>query len=479
MNNLIKLALLFCSLLIGSNISAQSALSSNGLTRNITFKNQCPFPVWVAFTPSYIPGNNAKCTTDKDCKNNAKCVGVAPNKQCVYTIPTMKPNKFDSNGWGLAAYDPAHPSAPGTQTTTQITLELSQPKGTPKPIYQYVANFGARTDCQWVKGADGGKQLICATGQCPVNSTGACVAGMSNPSNHAEITFNKAAVDFYDMSFVNGVNVPIGIAPNNVPAPAKPKPGQAALFWCGKSGFSDARGPFYTGKNVLACQWKFKTPSSPSYNDYSPSVFYTQVTDQNNVQCTSDQGCDKGMRCGFSAQDMAADAVPKCGKPVAYTVPANFCGSPYNQGPKIQKQAFGCYADKDEQAFKMQSYYMCAIPPNAPATIKAPPTCYVGAGKMPSPECCGCIQWSKTIPNLDANSLCKAGDATGGSPNFWQQNVRDKVQWLAEQCLAGYSYQYDDVHSTFVCSSETEPSTTTPNELNYTVTFCPGQQTLF
>jgi len=451
------------------------------LTRNITFKNQCPFKVWIAFTPSYIPGNNTTCSADKDCLRDAPCIGG----QCVYPVPLPQGGSSDSI-WGLDAFRLSDPDNPATQSTIQVTLQYSipDPANPANIVYQYVANFGARTGCESIKNEQDQPQLICETGQCTNDATGACIGGMANPATHAELTLNQASVDYYDLSFVNGVNIPIGISPDNTPAPANPY-GQNPLFWCGKSGFREARGTYYQeqvdAQNLLSCNWQFIPPGTPNFNGYDSSVFYTIVNYTSQAQCRSDNDCAPEERCGFSAFDLAntQQAIPLCGKPVAYTVPANVCGSPYNQGSTLAKQAFGCYSEPGAlDAFKLQSYYMCALPPNAPAEISAPPTCYVGQDKQPNAECCGCIAWEQKLP-LDANSTCRVGDNASTTANFWQSNVRDKVFWLAQNCPAGYTYQFDDVHSTFVCSSVQQPTAKNPNGLNYTVTFCPDRQTLF
>lgn len=450
-------------------------------TRTITFKNQCSFKVWLAFTPSFIPGNNASCTTDSDCLRGAPCIA----SQCVYPVPTPQGGSSDSF-WGLDPYNSASPNNPANQSVVTVTLQSSipDPKNPSNIVYQYVANFGARTGCQAVKDANNQMQLQCDTGQCTTDANGGCISGMNNPANHAEITMNQASVDYYDMSFVNGVNVPIGIAPDTTPAAADPY-GQNPLFWCGKSGFKDARGDYYKAqsdsKNLIGCNWLFTPPPTPAYSGFDSSVFYTVVDYTGTVQCQSDDKCAAGERCGFSVNDLANNpqAIPLCGTPIAYTIPANTCGSPYNQGAALPKQAFGCYSEPGAlDAFKMQAFAMCAVPPNAPSGVNAPPTCYVDSSSTPDPECCGCIAWEKTLP-LDANATCRVGDAAGTTANFWQTNIRDKVSWLAENCLAGYSYQYDDVHSTFVCTSTQQPSDTNPNSMNYVVTFCPDGQTLF
>ncbi|KAI8086846.1 thaumatin [Gilbertella persicaria] len=104
--------------------------------------------------------------------------------------------------------------------------------------------FWARVDCQ------GGSD--CQT------------AGAAFPASLAEFTFNGAnGKDFYDLSFVDGYNLPLSVTPTN-PAPSN---GEGGKYWCGTpacknlpacpSGFTKS----LNGKNsgcVSACS-KFNT----------------------------------------------------------------------------------------------------------------------------------------------------------------------------------------------------------------------------
>lgn len=81
------------------------------------------------------------------------------------------------------------------------------------PANTVAARFWARTDCRW----DNGK-FICLTGDCgaSLNNFGLECKGITGkaPATLAEITMNNnGGSDFYDISNVDGYNVPIYFAP--------------------------------------------------------------------------------------------------------------------------------------------------------------------------------------------------------------------------------------------------------------------------
>lgn len=81
--------------------------------------------------------------------------------------------------------------------------------------------------------------------------------------------------------------------------------------------------------------------------------------------------------------------------------------------------------------------------------------------------CCGCVNWNEdgiNIPNATYTEQCK-----NQNPN-WVEGVKPTLSWLKSACPSAYTYPFDDMSSTFTCSS-LEPSGA--NVVDYTITFCP------
>ncbi|WP_419419733.1 thaumatin family protein [Legionella sp. D16C41] len=459
------------------------AETTSALKRTITFQNYCSYPVWIALTPTYIAGNNKFCRSNSDCLRNASCL----NNRCVYPIPLPRGGQVGSP-WKLQAFDPFNFDNSQTQAQVEVSLQYSIPNfNLPyRGRYQYIANIRARTGCSFVKRDKDKRVLVCETGECLVDRNNGCISETTYPSTQAKLVLNHNKVDFYDLSFIHGINVPIGIQPADNPPPAEPSIHQNPLFWCGRLGFADARSIFFNSQfnapNWFGCNWQFNPPSLPVYQGYSSEVFYTVVKYNVPIRsCFSSNDCLEEERCGFSHYDLHKnrDAVPHCGRPIAFTVLANICAATYDQGAILPKKALGCYSEPGNiDAFRMQAYALCALPPNAPPTLTAPSNCYAKGNNLPNPDCCGCINWSTRVP-LEMNSFCQVGDVVARQPNFWQIYIRPKLEWLTEFCPIGYLYPHDQVHARFKCASVREPDENSPNFLNYVVTFCPDKQNLF
>jgi hypothetical protein len=89
-------------------------------------------------------------------------------------------------------------------------------------------------------------------------------------------------------------------------------------------------------------------------------------------------------------------------------------------------------------------------------------------------SCCGCPNWPESYKPF------------GGNPGVANRCYSTNQQWISiafpwlsyvkDACPTMYSYQYDDVASTFTCSSvRTDPPEI--NAANYTITFCPEGRT--
>ena len=82
--------------------------------------------------------------------------------------------------------------------------------------------------------------------------------------------------------------------------------------------------------------------------------------------------------------------------------------------------------------------------------------------------CCGCPTWPAKFKPYGGNPAT-ADRCYSGNPG-WQKIAKPFLPYVKAACPTMYSYQYDDVTSTFTCPSVAAGI----NATNYTVTFCPG-----
>jgi hypothetical protein len=108
--------------------------------------------------------------------------------KCSYTVfPGIFPASFSNGGWSMA---------PGT------SVNFVLPSG-------WIGRIWGRTGC------DGSNPAICTTGQC--GGTGLQCAGTTGlaGTSLAEFNINASGTDWYDVSYVDGFDNPIGVSVSN------------------------------------------------------------------------------------------------------------------------------------------------------------------------------------------------------------------------------------------------------------------------
>lgn len=390
------------------SISYTAIPSGDAGSRTVVFVNQCNFPVWFGFISGATPGRNGdSCATDADCYPGSVCVdrGAAP-KHCFWKNPVPADGNFQL--------------APNGGTNSVLIPYVQTPMNA---VFSGAA--AGRTNCT----AAG-----CETSDCGAG-TGGCPAGRGfmPPTTLAEFTFQTNAIDYYDVSAVDGMNIPVAMAANNAPYdPAKP-------YDCAAPG-TNVSTPL-----MGACSWDF-TP---------PLTEYRWVRAGGNA-CTSNANCAAGTVCGLSKNPGGAQKWLKtCGKQLGWLNANRICGEDQNYGAP-----FNCQQQLP--------------PPNAGSTMInmlgcAPiPSCYQnGAG----PECCGCANWDKLgvgVPPAPYTEQCKNTNTT------WMSLVQPGLEWIKRACPSVYTYPFDDMSSTFTCRVDKPRNGVPTNSVGYTITFCPG-----
>lgn len=387
--------------------------------RTFNFVNKCPYTVWFAFHGgSQITG----CTTNADC--DAK-PGVEPGtfycaaNQCFWNNPAPS----DGN-YALVAH-----------TGTSIVL-LTEHVYSPTPTQPIVWSgiIAGRTGC--LSGT-------CETADCG-GGTGACAPGQgfNQPAMQVEPTL-QTNLDNYDITSINGINVPISVEPvNAVRDSFNP-------YRCGSSGITSNQTT--SGGTIGGCSWSFSPPNNA----------YIWVADAGSTTCTTNSNCNQanGEACGLKRSAIIGNlATTMCGKFLGYWTADEVCGinSGYSQAP------FTCNAGADGGT-TFTNMFGC----NAGVYLNS---CYTTSGQT---GCCGCQNWQESPSNLTLpsnNSIVQqcAASGNGSSNATWVANALPTLIWYKTACPPNYVYPYDDKSSSFTCSNSA-----TANSVNYRVTFCP------
>jgi hypothetical protein len=397
-----------------------SALSTN---RTLTFVNQCGFPVWFSLNGGALAGS-PNCTS-----NPAVCpTGTTCNQAS-----------------GLCYWNNYAPGDNNYQLTTgHLSNTVTIPLTSADPTVQWSGNFSGSLQCHG---------STCDLAGCQNNGgTSSCAPGIgfSQPATQAEITMLIAGADSYDVEVINGMHMPISMAPGPYVTPSN--------FSCGVPGSNSAGGGFG------ACSW--------TAGAIPPSYAYNMVT--NLGACTGSHTCSTpGQICGL---DAALD--PVCGDFLGYWASDQACGVNATKADPY----FGCNTPLSTisppfpGSSVLSQLMACAVP-----TGDTTPTfnsCYLNySSATPSQisTCCGCVDWW-TVGGIGANSTAQSCTKNGvvQTDPTWTSSIQSQIQWLKQACPSIYTYPFDDATSGFNCTNNT---TGASNSVGYTITFCPGGDT--
>lgn len=426
--------------------TTSSVISSSGVgTRTFTFVNNCTQDVAFAMNGGGI--GIAGCTTDADCDRKTGVPGAfacgttanAGQGGCFWKDPAPTNGNFVLNKNGGRAtvqlteysYTYTPPATPANPNPGSVTAVWS-------------GNVAGRTGCT---SATPGS---CDTAYCGSTSTAAngnCAPGVGFqvPASLAEMTL-EPSTDSYDLSVINGLNLPMSMVPNGgTTSPTNP-------YTCGSAGITTNQG---TGTGTLgACSWSLGTTV--------PAVNYVWVSNQGgsptacttNSDCTS--GSDKTLACGLSLLSVQNNlSTTYCGKWLGYWTADQVCGtnSSYSQSP------YFCTHSADGGSTFTQMY-QCA---GSPAVYNN--SCYSSGATN---ACCGCQNWQSAPTNLTVPSNGSVQQCQPPSNATWSANALPTVSWIKSACPSSYVYPFDDKSSSFTCTNGS------PNNANYTITFCPG-----
>lgn len=408
--------------------STSSTVNANNPNSHVVhFINQCPFSVWYGIAN----GNDA--THSPDPTPGSQNPGGAPSSAYLL-LPQLT---------GLAP------------TTIDLTV----------PAYINGAIW-PRTNC-----ASNGTNFACGTGMCNTVApdSGTCVQ-MGNtlaqpvpPFTKFEFTIESTpnTDGVYDVSLINGFNVPVEIK------------GLGAVssdpFHC--TGSAAVLQP--SGSTLGSCSWQF----DPSFSGLS-AVDFVWVTPGPDDGCTSNASCSNGQVCGmaFTSAPSNAPINRRCGDFIGYTTIANFIGytssgqwgsvnlyNQFNIGTPMTSISSRSYGNFNGSPAIFGNMLACQITDNT-----SNGSCY-NSSNPNLPNCCGCVNWSaggSPVPTAtSANCLNINSDwTTTASTSVTAENA---ILWLKKTCPTAYSYQFDDPSVSFTCNS----SGVLPS---YQITFCPG-----
>lgn len=427
---------------IGSILATVVAQSTTG--RTITFTNNNTNKVWVGITSgtsnSYIsslgipsasqattcgPSNSmGACPTGSICGQG----GANPSESTTWFCYWQQPAPEDGN---YQLQNGNHPST---------SIFISNSSYDPIKDIIWSGNFYPRQLCD----ANG----VCQIASCGNSTSGfACALGTGGSpavATLAETTLQLVNTDYYDISLINGSNVPVTFAPSS---------NQQAQnsYFCGTPGSFTAQ----SGLNAAA--WNLATTVQTTTN---PALYNYVSGTGSTPACTTDANCVSfpGTSCGYntSAVNNGSSSTYQltCGTHLAWLTADEIWAMNTNTTTNLAPFPFSGSYNTNTGGATIQNYQLfeCTKPLiSGYAAATTPAT--------PSGLACGCTNWT--------------GVASPSGPcvlqnTIWGTNVLPTITWLKQSCPTCYTYPFDDLSSTFQCKSA---STTSNNAVTYQVTF--------
>ncbi|KZT55695.1 hypothetical protein CALCODRAFT_342433 [Calocera cornea HHB12733] len=379
------------ALLSALSLLSVASLVGGQTARTITFHNQCSADVWVN------PTSGAAGTCTAGCPGGSTCAGGG-NPNCYWNNPT--PN---TGNWRV------------TQGSSSVIT------------FPYYAG---------VNTAWNGNFAFCQDGTTCQNTAANCDAhgcGTTGPYGLAEFNLAVSGSDFYDISIISGVSVPLSITPEVIDS-------------------TNTNGNPYTCGNPGSPNPDIATLGASSWNLQPPSNTYQWVTPSSlsNLQtCTSNSNCPSGQVCGVIFNSGQFQEV--CGYLSGYWSEGAICGfnTPTSLFPCQQTVVNGPYTTT------ISGFQGCAGTSGS---------CYSGGADA---NCCGCANWNNVLGTQYVPA--STAQCVNNNPT-WDNDILPTLEFLKQACPNCYTFPYDDFSSTFTCTK----SSGSFNVQNYTITLCPN-----
>lgn len=394
-------------------------------SRVVTLVNDCPSQtIRVGMNGAYVQDCDAG-----GCPEGTTCDSTRSPPGCFWDFPAPSCGGSVLATGGSATYVLSAPAIAATAGGALI---------------QWSGNVYAATGC--ARDGTECKTANCAMSSAGTTTVGPCPNGVGpqGPVTLAEFALAPNGADFYDISAINGVNVPVSIAPvGGAVDPSDP-------YTCGSPGAATPTG------GLVACSWAFDTRIALAAGTTDESTFLRAVARGGNP-CASDADCAGTEVCGTALDFTGSPSAPTCGQQIAWWTADELCASTGNTfGPPLDcNQAV---AGQGTNA----SLYGCSGPENASS-------CY-GTGAVAT--CCGCPSWTIAGQPVAVSSRfgCQSTNAQ------WLSIAEPWAAFVKNACPTAYSFPFDDATSTFACAT---PGPSAPNSVGYTITFCPAGLTGF
>jgi hypothetical protein len=249
-------------------------------------------------------------------------------------------------------------------------------------------------------------------------------------------------VDFYDISIIDGVNIPMEMRIDASKRVVRPDDHY----------FGGNPGGFVSDTGLGNCSWSFSPVIDGFYKKSNFDRLLKYVMVPGTVKkCAVPSDCPGTQICG--ATDSPTYGYAVCGTFAGYFSAVSACA-----GNSKKTAPFYCGTLTGQDATSTHAHlYSCGG------------DLYSKSGYQPDDgttfKGCGCVNWVDNGIHAPA-SVCRRTNA------YWTERALPWTKYLKLGCSTAYTFAYDDASSTFVYSDSAAGS---ENTASYVITYCPGE----
>ncbi|CAM5794721.1 hypothetical protein ACFSL5_12990 [Ottowia pentelensis] len=327
--------------------------------------------------------------------------------------------------------------------------------------------------------------LNCSSGapdaDCPAAPGTPGTSPLNPAQTVAEITYQRNAVDFYDVSIINGVSNALALGPSansgkvaGSPVPGGPSGSITTPYACGTAGSAQAQtGTGASAYTLPASTWTLVPTAAnfPAPPADSPASYYAVVSPSNPAQptaCSAQAACRASTAgdtvCGWNAGglSLAGGNQRVCGAFQGWASANQIWG--WNQTAGNAGNAVFGFGTRNGSGVTVGQLQLCTNPAGTiySTYATAPPSSDAGLA-------CGGTDWnaSNIIFNPSTAPITRPAESHTTSNPTWMQYVYPTIAWLKMACPTCYTFPYDDESSTFNCEQDLNSQGT--NTLDYTL----------
>jgi hypothetical protein len=490
----------------GAEIAAPRPLAAPPPTaaatsRALTFTNQCPFDVWVQSVGSNaanIPCSAVTTSAQANCPSGSICYDANVNTQ--YCVPgTTQSNQFPVTSQSAITLDASQCPSGQLVTDTSSNLwgqctcstnsdcgsnQICGPvaKGLDQCFWGYELaqggkltppTGGANVETITIDASSTVANAIIASGNffaqlsCDVNGNCLSDSDTGSPATRIEYTLVNGN-DFYDVSYINGMNVPAVMTPvtstsldyqSNDPYRCMAAGGDARTMQAIAS-FQQQNGiAGNTELQAFACTNDYDS----TYVDELVGLNFVDPPPASPTTCKASADCSDGDVCGLSlgavtGQSGVTLGQLTCGQRLGYWTYTQLCAA----NSSFASTALGVNCSDAQTRAYAECTSLQGVSDQGPGR-----SCFNSNTTTNGDTCCGYEAWSfggKSQPLALGSSA-----VDGAVTTFWTTNILPLVKTVKAGCPLAYSYQFDDPFSTFTCATEGSPNT-----VSYDITLCPN-----